>query len=229
MKRIILESFKDDETGEVGLGLLNLPRDYTTNAAHDGMTIAHDIIEHVNGPEKIGTIDDELEALGAIWYVRGRHGEIRRDGIGSAYTPEQNIASDVVRMFRDHVSGGQYVHYDTKRVRACDYHDASLLEIVEVAERSYREEFNENERAKARKAWPAYAAIALKRMRTGYRKARRKWESRGSFAANNQFWAIADAVQPYAKRAELEGRRFVLTYGDGEAYCEEQYEAEGYE
>lgn len=222
MKTVTLEAFEDESTGEIGLGLLGMPRDETTNAAHDGRTIAHDLIEHVNGPEKIGTIDDELEALGAIWYVRGQHSDLSRDGSGSAYTSEQNLAADVVRMFRDHVAGGQYVHYDTKRVRRVGQ-DEALMEIVEIAGRSYRDEFNEDERAQARGAWPSYSALALKRMRMGYRKAARKWEPKGRFAANTQFWAIAEAVQPCAKHISFEGQRFTLRYGNGEAYCDEEY------
>lgn len=34
--------------------------------------VAHDIVEHVNGWQNIGTVEDELEALGTAWYTRGQ-------------------------------------------------------------------------------------------------------------------------------------------------------------
>lgn len=41
------------------------------NPAVFAQLIAHDIVEHQNGPEAIGTGLDELQALGAVFYVRG--------------------------------------------------------------------------------------------------------------------------------------------------------------
>lgn len=41
-----------------------------TDGSTSGMLIAHDILEHVNGPEAIGSIEDELEALGAVAFTR---------------------------------------------------------------------------------------------------------------------------------------------------------------
>lgn len=221
MKTVTLESFKDEETGIIGLSIVGMPRDYTTNAASDGLTIAHDLIEHVNGPECIGSIDDELEALGAIWYVRGQHGELRRDNVGSAHSIEHNIASDIVRMFRDHFYGA-YVSYDTLRTQACA-HDEALHATLECADEEYLGEIDPDERGDARRKWADYRKLCLHRMRTGYRKARRKWERHGRYAANEQFWAIAEAVEPYAKNAEYEGARFKLTYGNGDARCAEDY------
>lgn len=222
MKTVILEAFRDESTGELGLGLLHMPRDQNTNAANDGVLIAHDIIEHVNGPERIGSIDDELEALGAVWYVRGQYGELRRDGIGSRYSVEENIASDVVRMFRDHISG-QDVSYEPLRTRPVT-HDYDLRCILDYADASYLSEFSEDEYEEARARWPSYRAVCLHRMRMGYSKARRKWEQRGRYAAHSQFWSIAEAVDRAARHPEFEGMRYKLRFGNGEAYCEEDYE-----
>jgi hypothetical protein len=223
MKTVILEAFRDENTGELGLGVVGMPRDQNTNAANDGLLIAHDLIEHVNGPEQIGSIDDELEALGAVWYVRGQHGELRRDGIGSCCSVEENLASDVVRMFRDHISGNQHVSYAPLRTRPVT-HDYDLRCVLDYADASYLSDFNDWEYEEARRRWGPYRAVALHRMRMGYRKARRKWERKGHFAANAQFWAIAEATDRAAKHPEFEGMRYKLSFGNGEAYCEEDYE-----
>lgn len=226
MKTVTFISFKDDNTGEIGLGFAGVARHEEMNSATTGLIIAHDIIEHQNGAAAIGTIDDELEALGAIWYVRGQHGELTRDGSGSHYTIAENIASDIVRMFRDYVYGA-YVAPRTFRPRGGKVtHQAELDETLAAASSSWRAEIYAEDLDRARPLWEAYSDIAMRRMQAGYAKARRKWERKGHFAANNQFWAIVEAVEPHAKRCEYEGQRFKLSYGNGEANCEEVYDDE---
>ncbi len=223
---VLLDAFRDDNTGEIGLGIAGLRRDETTNAAVDGVLLAHDLIEHVNGPEAIGTIDDELEALGAIWYVRGQHADLSRNGVGSRYSPEQNIASDVSRMFRDFFYG-QHVTLACPRTLATDEDDA-FREIIALARKEALQELDEDEREKQDTAemLAAYTRVCLPRMRIGYRKAKRKYEPHGRWFGNSLFWLIADAVEPYCKHAE-EGMQYQLVYGirEGSAFaqCEEYY------
>lgn len=225
MKSVKLEAFKDENTGEIGLGLLRMARNENTNAAMEGLLIAHDLIEHVNGAAAIGGIDDELEALGGIWYTRGQHSDLTRNGAGSHYTIAENIASDITRMFRDHIDGAQYVTLDIGHSRPC-FLDDQLQQTLRDADASYMGEIDDEGRERARLVWPAYRAAALFRMRLGVRKSRKRWEGRdGSrFAANSQFWAIAEAIDSATKHTDMyEGARFVLRYGDGEATCEETY------
>lgn len=226
MTTIYLEAFKDDETGTLGLGIVGAPRHEGMNAATEGLLIAHDLIEHQNGLAAIGGIDDELEALGAIWYVRGQHGELTRDGSGSRFTVYENIASDVVRMFRDYAMGA-YVAAQPRSGKVS--HDDDLQQILTDADETWRGEVDgEDEYIRSRhgvntaQLWSAYRGIALARMRIGYAKARRRWERRGRHAANNRFWQIAEAVQPHCQ-PEYEGQRFKLTYDLLGANCEEDY------
>lgn len=240
MRKIQLVAFTDSQSGELGLGI----KGYTTvhpemSAANEGLLIAHDILEHPNGFSFIGTVDDELEALGGIWYVRGQHGELNRKGMGSAYTIHQNIAYDIVRMYRDVIAGGVTSYYRDQASQLSHpvTADEDLKEICNEAEARYPGEFDGSEEdaagvyysTKARQQWPAFKRWALIRMRVGYRKTRRRWEGRGAspFAANNQFWAIADAVERYAKNPEHEGMVYVLRYGNGEATCNPEYDEDG--
>jgi hypothetical protein len=226
---VMLQAWRDERTGEIGLVLKDMPKDETTNAATNGLLLAHDIVEHVNGPGAIGTIDDELEALGAIWYVRGQHGELRRDGVGFRYTIEENIAADVTRMFRDFFHGSP-VNTRKVRTRPCDADDA-FREIIGIALVDSPAEVDDyapvTERAmKARLR--EYLAVCLPRMRIGYRKAVKRYERHGRYFANNLFWEIAGAVECYAKHADTEGVEYWLVYGidsNGSAYahCEEFY------
>lgn len=224
MKTITLIAYRDDNTGEIGLGLKGMSRGDETNAAINGALIAHDLIEHVNGPKHIGSIDDELEALGASVYVRAQWGELQRNS-RSVYSPEQNIASDVVRMFREYVCGAYVAPMKFRPRGGRVTHQEALEQVMALAADDWRAEIDAEDLDEAVPLWEAYSAIAMQRMQTGYAKARRKWEPRGQFAANNQFWAIADAVDTMLKHEELiEGMEFKLRYGNGEAICTAEYE-----
>jgi hypothetical protein len=212
---------EDSETGLTGLIVKGLPRPMngTTNTATEGLLIAHDLIEHVNGVQHIGTINDELEALGAMWYVRGQHGDLHRNRLAAEYSVEDNIAADVVQMFTDHIFGSPVDYYgrvgrdcERQHTRACNADEALRLIMRIAADEQRRELGSYAAQAKAGAMWPAYAALCLDLMRTGYRKAYRRWERHGRFAANNAFWEIAYAVDPYAKHCEYVGQRFQLTY-----------------
>lgn len=225
MKTVTLEAFRDEQTGELGLGIVGVSRGDQTNAASSGDLLAHDLIEHVNGLARIGSIDDELEALGAIWYVRGQHGELNRDGRGSMHSVESNIASDVTRMFVDWQNGADLLINCTPRTCKCDA-DEALQEILAHADRTWRGEFSDNDAEEIYRRprdWQRYRRHALALMRIGYRKAYRKWERLGSYAANSQYWAIAEACDREAKSPEFEGARYTLRYGNGEAFLEQDY------
>lgn len=228
--RIILTARTDETFGGTGLHIEGMPHDDHTNPATDGILLAHDIVEHMNGPGEIGAIADELEALGAIWYVRGRHGELRRDSVGSMHSIEQNIAADVTRMFTDFFHGA-YVPLKVPRTLACDADDA-FREIIRIAVEDAPAELGEIDTYAdadgVSDKLAQYTAVCLPLMRIGYRKAVRKYEKHGRFFANNLFWAIADAVRPRCEGLEP-GYQFELVYGINNhdrafAHCNEYWE-----
>jgi hypothetical protein len=211
-----IEVRKNPNTGVLGFALQGMTHDDCADPS-DGVTIAHDLIEHVNGVSLIGTIDDELEALGAIWYVRGKHNDLNRRR-SSLNSPEEDLASDLTRMFRDIVDGGQYANLAPFRTLRCVEDDA--FESVFCAfDKLWKLEIDDWR--KHVKTAKAYRYVARARMRTGYRKAYKRWEHRGRFAANTQFWAIADAVDEH--QAEYEGQLFKLKWGNGKAKFYEYY------
>lgn len=226
MKEIRLRVIRDENTGEVGLALADMRITHETNAATEGLLIAHDVVEHVNGADAIGSIDDELEALGAIWYVRGQYSDLRRDGVGSAYTVHENIAADITRMFADFFHGA-HVDLSPMRTHPTDADD-DFREIINLALADMRNEVRDagtpEQELAEREA--EYIAVCLPRMRRGYRKARNKYDRYGRFAANSLFWAIAGAVDRALKHHELfEGQEFTLHYDvrEGTATVEEFY------
>lgn len=207
----------DEAVGELGLVLRDLPYTDMPMVAMTGLQIAHDIVEHMNGTRFIGGIGDELEALGAVWFVRGITGELRRDGGGLMHSVEVHLASDVSRMAVDYVNGVGLERY-VPRTRACS-EDCVFKDILSIAEQSTRVELEHMEDTV--KFPRDYFRAALHYMRAGYRKACRKYKR--TEHANQLFWNISNAVDGYIKSygIQAEGQQCVLKVQGLRVSCEE--------
>ena len=223
MKTVILTAREDEDSGELGYCLDDLEAGISFSTTTEGLIIAHDLIEHQNGIAAIGPIDDEMEALGAIWFVRGCLGELRRDHVGSMHSIEENIASDFARMCRDFLWNDERLNPPV--TRALD-EDETFREIISIAKREARGEIEPDEAREHADRIRQFWAACLPFMRIGYRKARKRFGD--SYTANRQFWAIADALDPLLKSCEYAGQQIELTYGDGQARAWEYY-GEDYE
>lgn len=219
MKHVVLEAIEDSE-GELGLSVDGMKIINYPTAAQEGFLIAHDLLEHVNGIESVGSIDDELEAMGGCWFVRGQSGQMNRNGYGSMHSPEENIASDVCNLGRI-FNGGVDFRNPIPKTIAGDAEDA-IQEIMSITRKSLRSELSDGEMN--RKRFNFYMDNAIHFIRTGYRKARRRHKD--SWRVNSMFWNIAEAVDPYAKHVEFVGAQYKLSYDDGRAYVEEFYPEE---
>jgi hypothetical protein len=232
LKKIYLKAMSDEYDREPGLIIKGQPQFDGLSAAREGVLLAHDILEHQNGVKEIGQVWDELEALGALYQVRGRHGDLLTKS-GSHHSVEVNLASDVTRMFADYCASG----YDgpgshREGTRACDY-DETFKEVIEIARRDIPREHTDMGRglpdedengwdADMREAFPHYLALALRRMRIGYRKAVKKYGH--GYQAYELFRLIRDAADKI--KPEFEGQEFVLCYNSERAFIEEIYEGE---
>lgn len=212
-----LISKTDDEMGVLGLMIEGVPMlSGYPMVATEGLLLAHDIIEHQNGLSAIGSIGDELEALGGVWFTRGRHFDMRRDNTGSMHSPESHISSDVLNM-AGMFANGVPLRVQVKQTKSHD-HDDSFQEIIEMAEGGYRDEYDGTPPTE-------YFDACLHLMRTGYRKAVKRFQGRD---ANSMFWNIAEACDAACKNVDYEGQRFTLHYDSNSAYCVERYEVEEY-
>lgn len=238
MRYMTLTALRDPEMGEVGLCLDGLQQMDSPSAAMEGMLIAHDILEHQRGVKRIGSFGDELLALGAAWYTRGRHSDISRDlrgkgfVAGSMHSPEHNIGSDVGRIGRDFVLdfGDGYDEFGLlmpKSKPECDGEEG-IHEILRKGAEDMRAELRDEE-GFDRGRCATYLKAAYWLMLKGYNMAKRRFErgGRSSYYANGLFWEIAEAVDRYCQHAE-EGQRFRLAYGNGEARCTEIYDEDYY-
>lgn len=218
MKTVILEARIDREMGDLGYMVKGTKMIEYPMVSREGMLIAHDLLEHVNGVDSIGSIDDELEALGGVWYVRGEFADISRGSrAGSRYSPEENLASDVLNLAMIYNSG---VNFRTP-VPETEEHseDVSFESIIEIAKRDIENELDEEDRDDER--LEQYFAAVLHYMRHGYDKASTLYPEQ--YMVNNLFWAIAEACDPYVEHADMEGQLLELVYSleDGTAHCEE--------
>lgn len=222
MRHVRLIAASDEYDTKPGLIVKGTPAIDGMMADREGLLIAHDLIEHQNGAAHIGTVWDELEALGGIWHVRGRWGDMMQKH-GTMHSPAVNVASDVTRMFPEW--GDEYPPkaHRLKNTKPHD-HDEDFLEIIAIARHDIPREYGDDEQFD-RERMEEYLTEALHRMRTGFRKANRRFGDR--FASNSQMRAIKEAVEKVAQHIEYEGQEFILSYGNGEAECREIYD-EGY-
>lgn len=217
-----LTAKEDWELGELGLMLDGVKQMNYPSVAMEGRLIAHDILEHQNGLHNIGSIGDELEALGGVWFIRGQYGDMIRDhpNINSS---EQHLASDVMNMamlFANDIG----LNFPVPRTY-CHYQDDAFEGIIQLGRKDYRSEWqcsNEDNPP----AISEYFDACLHYMRNGHRKAERRFGN--GMWANNLFWNIAEAVDPYAKHTEYEGQRFRLGYDSNQVTCYEIIEDEEY-
>lgn len=166
---------------------------------------AHDLLEHQNGLGAIGSMEEELQASGAAWFIRGHP---------SDFAPHDfdTLLSDITLSMSVLVRRG---------IRPCDYPPVSSAHDCEA--------FNELMRALVRacaslgpQAEVHYLA-ARAHVAYGYWTAVQRWNGDRQ-AANNQLEAIIRACIPWIASMDSgalsEGARLLLTYGNGKATLE---------
>ena len=223
MKTFILTAKIDNETGELGYLIKGTPVIQYPMVANESLLIAHDLLEHVNGLGKIGSLDDELEALAGVWFIRGQHGCLRRGGGGSMCTPQDNISSDVLNMARIYNDG---VNFRTRvpQTRACS-EDDTFNEIIQKAKDDIRGGIDSDDINQSR--LDVYFNACLHYMRAGWSKVQRRFKrySSNRFYATNLFWEIEQALRDYM-HPDYEGQQLKLSinYAECECFVNEYFE-----
>lgn len=194
----------DQETGELGYMVEGTPVINYPMVANEGLLIAHDILEHVNGLESIGSIDDELEALAGVWFVRGQHGMIRKGP--QNHRPEEHLSSDILNMARIYNYG---VEFKTDVPETTDHEmDDVFKEIINLAKDDIADEIEDDELNQDRVDF--YLDACLHYMRQGWDKIAAKFEYQCT-CVTTLFWEIADTLDPYMN-PDFEGQELELTF-----------------
>jgi hypothetical protein len=195
-------------TGEMGFvfkKLLNKNHGDIT-ADTSGLLLAHDLIEHQNGLDSIGSVWDELEALGAVWFTRGECGQL-----GNGYfSPQQALASDLLNLSR-------FVNFKRiadklkgyKKLRFNSYIKDDLLSVISELKKDSIE--SEIEVELTDKDFQTYKAYCLHHMIIGYRKANKRFNNND--IANHLFIEIKSKISKVLKFHDLyEGSEYSLSY-----------------
>lgn len=182
-------------------------------AAYDGRLVAHDVLEHQNGPEAVGGIADEIEALGGAYFIRGVTGRLDSRFVGAV----ESLAFDVGRMFSLDWYGDLMAADSVANVATDE--DEALRHIAARSLKAWADEgFHDAGEDEDSGPRLSDARRAYRLLKQGYAKAYAAWHG-DSHAALAQFDAIADAVDAVRHRLteENEGLTATLTYGDGAA------------
>lgn len=205
---------RKDYGGIEGLMLEDVTLINTPMATLSGDLIAHDIMEHQNGLGSIGSVDDELEALGGLWYVRGRNGPIRPEAM---HSPEEALTYEVANLFQ-YYTGGAKFRTPVPNTRAHIY-DESFESVIAEAKKSIRDELSYQDMSVNYTELDYYLDSVLHYLRRGYIKAKRRF---GGRCAHSMFWDIAEAVDNITDEIIGEGQTFVLSYDRNGAVCREK-------
>lgn len=209
MTKYILTYEQDKEFGGLGFRLEGTsldPQEY--NMATDGVLIAHDILEHINGVQEIGTIGDELEALGAIWYTRGEFSDITR-GRPSRYNAYEELAADIVRIGVNRLLCNEGYHKPVPNVKIeNDLMQTTIESIIYHAKKGLKlelegEDYNQQD-------FNQYFEDVARFFIVGHRKAVKKYAYIGQMQANNVFWNIAETIDNALKDMAFEGQQIEL-------------------
>ncbi len=203
------------------------------SACMEGYLLAHDLIEHVNGHEALGGVGDELEACTGIWLTRGVLHDIQRGKQHSIYSPEESVAHEVRACFEYWWGRGCAFDMPVPKPAPTIFFDQELREILTISRKLIVEErdsqWDDDDDGRPSNSHIAEYLLAAKHfMRSGWHKHKARWPD-NDYQANNQFWAIAEATDAFCKTVEIEGQKFDLKWGDGEALMYETDEEDIYE
>lgn len=213
MKKATLVVREDHATGETGFMVKGTPQmSGYPMVATDGLLVAHDLLEHPNGVAKIGSVDDELEALGGIMFVRGWTGQVRGDSIHSV---EDNLSADLYELARVYIGGVDFrspVPKNTRRTEYDDTFEAALNKaLIDVTgEFDWLEGTEDADDIRARSRF--FRQWALPYMRKGVVKSKRRFARYSQSEVHGTFWAIARAVDHALRDGLWHGRELTLRY-----------------
>lgn len=197
MKVVNFEVKEDWNTGIVGLVPAGVCMMENYTPCTSGSLLAHDLLEHQNGFKAIGTVLDELEALGGIAYVRGPGGVLNRGNKYGMMNPIDGAIYEEVIHLQDYL-------YDCHPlfnwlIPRTHLEQNSMLDWVVEELREVKE-------------WPETLMRNIERaLNRGYLKAQRRFKDEGW--ACELFFHMADEVDKAIKRNGLEeGQRYRLRW-----------------
>ena len=186
MPKIILQAKECPVSGELGISVKGTKP--FLQCAYSGLLVAHDLLEHQQGLNRIGTIGDELIALGGIWFVRGQYGDINRNARNMS-SAEESLATDFITLAEYFINGTPIRENIPARadseLKEIAKHCLSLVDLNSVFSGCIHKKRE-------------FETAAIRLFSKGYGMARRRYErkdkARGGFLVNSLFWEIAETL-----------------------------------
>lgn len=209
MKYLRFQAVEDEDYGSLGLKFVN-PKKMCNGkfTIQNGLLLAHDCIEHQQGHQKIGSIGDEMVALGGICFTRGQWGSLRRSGM-EYYSPVDSISMDITgEMARLYMEQG--VPFRQKLVRSrCEDPSGIVDDVIECARQSWNKRYDGDKPIRQERI-DSYLEACRVYMLHGSKLADRRFDR--PHIAHDLFWAIEDATDKIITNLEYEGQLFSLSY-----------------
>jgi hypothetical protein len=204
------------EVGELFLSLEDM-RVLDMPMFSDSYGLAHDIIEHINGAEKIGGIEDEFEALGVIFAIRGQFNDLRRDSMGSSYTPHANLASDVYQLFMATECADRKLRHSLVRKGKAEFHEDMediWSEFLSLTRSESDERPSAHTLAEFKKAFRNLFCSGIQKHRRRFVNEKTVDDDAKDSSANSLFYDLERAISKVSNWAEHEGQEFEICIQD---------------
>ena len=224
MNTIDLRAIECPLSGETGIVLSDM-RICSDNisAATTGILVAHDIIEHQQGAEKIGGIGDELIALGAVAHTRGQWGDMQRDG-RQMYAAHETLAFDVANLATYYFEGvpirEQLKPLDSGLVVLESFIDDVIEEAREMIPDELLDSYDIHVTPSELED---YLRACKTLMQHGAVMCQKRFNN-SDFESNSTFWRLADELDKVTDRDLYVDELFRVRYDQHTVVVQEEYE-----
>lgn len=200
-----------EEEGQLGWTLEGLPscEDESQTITREGYIIAHDLLDHVTGFESMGSINDELIAMGALWFIRGEYDEMRRGS--TVHRSNESSVADTVASF-----GRDVLQHDSDNFNKVDLedieHDTHCFQgVIECARQEIISEWEHDKDldGEDHAAIINYLIQANALLEQGYTLAQERYNDNWS-QVNALFFDIVEILDKHMHEPEFEGEEMIL-------------------
>lgn len=179
-----------NEDGSTGWVMVGAP---STHVPVQGMGVAHDILEHHKNDK--GTVEEELQALGAIYYIRGLGGYF---GFKTDSFLSHEICNELGQKYEGVLDG---IRQTKKRNPVNEEVERWIAGDVIKAREDFRLDFLEHN-PEFEEQVEDYLAKVPDWMRLGFSKAKARYSRLDSYTVSLLFRDVAEQVDKLGKEAD---------------------------
>ena len=180
--------YKEDEHGNVGW----IPEWLPNATSGDGRLVAHDVLEHMPNTSNRNSSEDELVAMGAMYFIRGETGLL--------YSPYQSIediiAKDICFILSDSVNNSERVRSPGFKYRLSDSSTDNIFkEATRIGIKSFKDNYEDDIDILDKHIY----TYTLNWLRVGYRQATKRYRGINQGYVGDMFPQIERLVNERSK------------------------------